>query len=103
MEITNIHQAKTHLSKLIERALQGEEIIIAKAGKPVVKLIPYEPNTTYRFRIVIDGPQHTYSAYVAIPGEPESVIANNYRFRTTQNTVEVAAATLPMAEKSIEL
>ncbi len=34
----NIHDAKTHLSKLIEQALAGEEIIIAKAGKPLVRL-----------------------------------------------------------------
>lgn len=42
MEV-NIHEAKTHLSRLIERALAGEEVTIAKAGKPVVRLIPVEP------------------------------------------------------------
>ena len=36
----NIHEAKTTLSKLIERALAGEEVVIAKAGKPLVRLIP---------------------------------------------------------------
>lgn len=36
----NIHEAKTHLSKLVERAAKGEEIIIAKAGKPMVRLVP---------------------------------------------------------------
>jgi prevent-host-death family protein len=36
----NIHQAKTQLSKLVEEAAQGEEIIIAKSGKPVAKLVP---------------------------------------------------------------
>lgn len=36
----NIHEAKTTLSKLIERALAGEEVIIAKAGKPLIQLIP---------------------------------------------------------------
>ncbi len=36
----NIHEAKTHLSRLIERAEQGEEIIIAKAGAPKVRLAP---------------------------------------------------------------
>ena len=36
----NIHEAKTTLSKLIERALAGEEVIIAKAGKPLVQLTP---------------------------------------------------------------
>lgn len=41
MEITNIHQAKTQLSKLIERVQQGEEIVIGKAGKPVARLVPY--------------------------------------------------------------
>lgn len=41
METTNIHEAKTHLSRLVERAANGEEIIIAKAGKPMAKLVPY--------------------------------------------------------------
>ncbi len=40
METVNIHQAKTHLSRLIERAAHGESFIIAKAGKPVVKVSP---------------------------------------------------------------
>ncbi len=39
MTITNIHDAKTNLSKLIEAALRGEEVVIAKAGKPVVRLV----------------------------------------------------------------
>ena len=38
MEV-NIHEAKTHLSKLLERVALGEEVIIAKAGKPVAKLV----------------------------------------------------------------
>ena len=38
MEV-NIHEAKTHLSRLLERVAMGEEVIIAKAGKPVAKLI----------------------------------------------------------------
>ena len=36
----NIHEAKTHLSRLVERASAGEEIIIAKAGKPMARLVP---------------------------------------------------------------
>ena len=36
----NIHEAKTHLSRLVERAAAGEEIVIAKAGKPVARLTP---------------------------------------------------------------
>ena len=41
MEV-NVHEAKTHLSKLLERVSLGEEVIIAKAGTPVAKLVPFE-------------------------------------------------------------
>jgi prevent-host-death family protein len=40
MKTVNIHQAKTHLSKLVEEAAKGEPFIIAKAGRPVAKVIP---------------------------------------------------------------
>jgi prevent-host-death family protein len=40
--IANIHDAKTNLSKLLERVAAGEEVIIARAGKPVARLVPYE-------------------------------------------------------------
>jgi prevent-host-death family protein len=36
----NIHEAKTHFSRLIDRVLQGEEVTIAKAGRPVARLVP---------------------------------------------------------------
>lgn len=39
--MVNVHEAKTHLSRLLERVSEGEEIVIAKAGRPVAKLIPY--------------------------------------------------------------
>lgn len=41
MEV-NVHKAKTHLSKLLERVALGEEVIIAKAGTPVAKLVPFD-------------------------------------------------------------
>ena len=41
MAQVNIHEAKTHFSKLVERAEAGEEIVIARNGKPVAKLGPY--------------------------------------------------------------
>jgi prevent-host-death family protein len=44
MHTINIHEAKTHLSRLVEKAAQGEVFIIAKAGKPMVKVIPLEPS-----------------------------------------------------------
>lgn len=42
MKKVNIHEAKTHLSALVEKAANGEEFVIAKAGKPMVKVIPYK-------------------------------------------------------------
>lgn len=44
----NIHQAKTHLSKLLARVKEGEEIIIAKAGKPIARLVPMAKHPTRR-------------------------------------------------------
>ncbi len=48
MDTVNIHRAKTHLSKLVEQVSQGEEIIIAKAGKPLAKLVPLGAVRTLR-------------------------------------------------------
>lgn len=42
MKRSNLHEAKTNLSKLIEYVLKGEEVIICKAGKPVAKLVKFE-------------------------------------------------------------
>ena len=44
----NIHEAKTHLSRLIERVLAGEEIVIARGGKPVAKLVPLDKRASRR-------------------------------------------------------
>jgi prevent-host-death family protein len=41
LEIINVHAAKTQLSRLLERAEAGEEIVIGRAGKPIAKLVPY--------------------------------------------------------------
>lgn len=43
METVNIHEAKTHLSRLLVRVSQGEEIVIARAGRPVARLVPIAP------------------------------------------------------------
>ena len=42
MTTVNIHEAKTHLSRLVERAALGESFIIAKAGRPMVKVVPLD-------------------------------------------------------------
>jgi prevent-host-death family protein len=43
MRMVNIHTAKTHLSRLVNEVAAGEEIVIAKAGKPVARLLPFVP------------------------------------------------------------
>lgn len=48
MTIINVHAAKTQLSRLLERVAQGEELVIAKAGRPVARLVPVEPPTAPR-------------------------------------------------------
>jgi prevent-host-death family protein len=42
MKIINIQAAKTHLSRIVDDVVDGQEIILAKSGKPLVKLVPYE-------------------------------------------------------------
>jgi len=42
MLISNIHETKTNLSSLLEKVLDGKEVIIAKAGKPIAKLVKYD-------------------------------------------------------------
>jgi len=51
MQQYNIHAAKTHLSALVEKAARGDSFIIAKAGKPMVKVIPYTLRETAQKRI----------------------------------------------------
>ena len=48
MKTVNIHEAKTHLSRLIEDVATGEEVIIARNGKPVARLLPIAPRSRPR-------------------------------------------------------
>ncbi len=50
MQTVNIHEAKTHLSRLVEQAAKGEPFIIAKAGKPLVKVTPLDSPTGAQVR-----------------------------------------------------
>ncbi len=52
MQIINIHEAKTHLSRLVERAARGEPFVIARAGKPLVKVVPLDAPTAEQTRRV---------------------------------------------------
>ena len=61
MKTVNMHEAKTHLSRLVEEVEGGAEVVIARAGKPVARLVPMEPAVAprrpglLRGRIVIAG------------------------------------------------
>ena len=46
--VVNIHEAKTHLSRLVERVEAGEEVVIARAGRPVARLVPFAARTRAR-------------------------------------------------------
>ncbi len=42
MTVENIYQAKTHLSRLVDEALEGKDVVIARSGRPLVRLVPYQ-------------------------------------------------------------
>ena len=48
LRVVNVHQAKTHLSRLIDEAHAGETIVLAKAGKPWARLMPLQPPAPQR-------------------------------------------------------
>jgi prevent-host-death family protein len=53
--IINIRQAKTHLSRIVEEVAAGREIVIAKAGKPMARLVPVEPSVTKKHLGLLKG------------------------------------------------
>ena len=70
MAITvNVHEAKTHLSRLMERAHAGEEIILAKAGKPYARLMPLAPVPAQRRPGRLEGQIDTTHFFDALPAE----------------------------------
>ena len=54
----NVHEAKTHLSRLLDRVHAGEEIVIAKAGKPYAKLVPFAASGSEKKRRKPGGLEH---------------------------------------------
>ncbi len=64
----NIHEAKTHLSRLIEKAVKGETVIIAKAGKPLVKLTAIAP---------VDGKRRLdiFAGKISVPDDFDTMMA----------------------------
>jgi len=70
-EIVNVHAAKTNLSRLLERAEAGEEIVIGRAGRPIARLVPYVAERPKRIfgsmkgQIIIHGDFNDLDAEIA--------------------------------------
>lgn len=58
MPTVNVHAAKSQLSRLLDAAAAGEEVIIAKAGKPIARLVPVEPQKDRRKLGILAGKLH---------------------------------------------
>ena len=70
MRTINIHDAKTHLSRLVDEVSAGEELIIAKAGKPLARLVPIKPEKRVRKPGFLKGKMRIASDFDApLPGE----------------------------------
>ena len=52
MRVVNMHEAKTHFSKLVDSVIHGHEIVIAMAGKPVARLSPITPKPKRKFGVL---------------------------------------------------
>ena len=72
----NIHEAKTQLSKLIDRACRGEEVVIAKAGKPIVRLTAVEPRELGRQFGALRGKARVDERFFEpLPDEPQRALS----------------------------
>ena len=79
MPTVNMHEAKTQLSKLVEAALAGEDVVIAKAGKPVVRLVPCpQDKPTYRELGSLQGTITPQELEALLAPLPEDVINSFY-------------------------
>jgi prevent-host-death family protein len=74
----NLYQAKSHLSALVDEAAQGEEIVIAKAGKPMAKLVPLEQKTSMPRKFGQNVLKITYIAPDFDAPLPEEIIDDFY-------------------------
>jgi prevent-host-death family protein len=69
MRVTNISEAKTQLSALVEKVLAGQEVIIGKAGKPVAKLVQYKYRETDRQPGALKGKIKIASDFDELPSD----------------------------------
>lgn len=69
MKTVNLHAAKTHLSRLVDEAVGGEEIVIAKAGRPIVRLVPLDAERRRRSFGSLKGRVWMSPAFDELPDE----------------------------------
>jgi prevent-host-death family protein len=74
MTVVNMHEAKTNLSQLVRRAAAGEEIILAKAGEPVAKIVAYAPAKEPRKPGALKGQIKILPGFDEIPEEFEEYL-----------------------------
>ena len=72
MQVSTIHKAKTHLSNLIKKVEGGEDVIICKAGKPIVRLIKYQKLLTPRMPGICRGKVKMSDDFDELPPELKS-------------------------------
>lgn len=65
--IINVHEAKTHLSRLLEEVLNGAEIILGKSGKPIARLVPYQEERPSRVPGMMKGAIRLAPDFDALP------------------------------------
>jgi prevent-host-death family protein len=73
--IVNVHEAKTHFSRLIDAAHAGETIVVAKGGKPWARLVPLEPPSARRVPGVLAGRLHLPPPDLLLEPLPEEELA----------------------------
>lgn len=65
----NIHEAKTNLSRLLERVIAGEEVVIARAGRPVACLVPWQQKKSPRKLGLFPGQVHIHDDFDELPDD----------------------------------
>lgn len=83
MLTVNIHEAKTHLSRFVEQAAAGEEIIIAKAGKPIAKIVPLQNAPTKRVLGMLQGKLNVPGDFDTLLTEDDISLFENCSFDLT--------------------
>jgi prevent-host-death family protein len=100
MKMVNMHEAKTHLSRLVEEAAAGEEIVIARAGKPLVRLVAVAAMAGPRALGALAGKVVEHAdAFAPDPGIDASFYGGNVEPARAKRVAERATPIRPTARK----